>query len=49
MIRKYLQEKATGESEVPGYQAENLTEVVPLRTYVRYTRTDTYEIYDTQE
>ena len=49
MIRKGLQERATRESEVPGYQAVNLTEVVPLHTYVRYTRTDKYEIYDTQE
>ena len=49
MIRKDLQEIATGESELPGYQAENPTEVIPPHTYVRYTRTDTYEIYDTQE
>ena len=59
MIRKYLQERApreserpersTRESELPGYQAENPTEVIPPHTYVRYNRTDTYEIYDTQE
>ena len=50
MIRKDLQERATRESELPGYQAENPTEVIPPHTYVRYTRTDTtYEIYDTQE
>ena len=49
MIRKYLQERATRESELPGHQAENPTEVIPLHTYVRCTRTDTYEIYDTQE
>ena len=49
MIRKYLQERATRESELPGYQAENPTEVIPPHAYVRYARTDTYEIYDTQE
>ena len=49
MIRKDLQERATRESELPGYQAENPTEVIPPHTYVRCTRTDTYEIYDTQE
>ena len=49
MIRKDLQEKATRESELRGYQAENPTEVIPSHTYVRYTRTDTYEICDTQE
>ena len=49
MIRKYPQERATRESELPGYQAENTTEEIPPRTYVRYTRTDTYEVYDTQE
>ena len=49
MIRKYLQERATRESELPGYQAENPTEVISPHTYVRYTRTDTYEIYDVQE
>ena len=49
MIRKHLQERDTRENELPGYQAENPTEVIPLHTYARYTRTDTYEIYDTQE
>ena len=50
MIRKDLQERATRESELPGYQAENPTEVIDQHTYVlRYTGTDTYEIYDTQE
>ena len=49
MIRKYLQERAIRESELPGYQAENPTEGISPHTYVRYTRTDTYEIYDTQE
>ena len=57
MIRKDLQERATRESELrgikrriqPGYQAGNPTEVIPPRTYVRYTRTDIYEIYDTQK
>ena len=49
MIRKDLQERATRESELPGYLVENPTEVIPPRTYVRCTRTDTYEIYDTQE
>ena len=49
MTRKYLQERATRESELPGYQAENPAEVIPPHTYVRYIRTDTYEIYDTQE
>ena len=49
MIRKDLQERATRESELPGYQAENPTEVIPPHTCVRYTRTDTYKIYDTQE
>ena len=47
--RKDLQERATRESELPEYLAENLTGVIPPHTYVRYTRTDTYEIYDTQE
>ena len=49
MIRKDLQERVTPNSELPGYQAENPTEGIPPHTYVRYTRTDTYEIYDTQE
>ena len=49
MIRKDLQERATRERELTGYQAENPTEVIPPHTYVRYTRIDTYEIYDTQE
>ena len=49
MTRTDLQERATRESELPGYQAENPTEVISPHTYVRYTRTDTYEIYDTQE
>ena len=58
MIRKYLQERATRdselperatrESELPGSQVENPTEVIPPHTYVSYTQTDTYEIYDTQ-
>ena len=47
MIRKDLQERATRERELPGYQAENPKEVIPPHTYARYTRTDTYEIYDT--
>ena len=59
MIRKDLQERATRESglperatresELPGYQAENPTDVIPPHTYVRYTRTDACEIYDTQK
>ena len=49
MIRKDLQERATRESEIPGYQAENPMEEIPPNTYVRYTRTGTYEIYDKQE
>ena len=49
MIRNDLQDRATLESELPGYQAENSTEEIPSHTYVRYTRTDTYEIFDTQE
>ena len=49
MIRNDLQEKATRESELPRYQAESSTEVISPHTYVRYTGTDTYEIYDTQE
>ena len=49
MVRKDLQERATRESELPGYQAENPTEVIPPYTYVRCTRTDTCEMYDTQE
>ena len=49
MIRKYLQKRATRESKLPGYQAENTTEEIPPHTYVRYTRADTYEIYDTRE
>ena len=49
MIRNDLQERATRESELPGHQAENPTEVICPYTYVRYTRADTYEIYDTQE
>ena len=48
-IRKYLQERATRESDLPGYHAKNPTEIVPPHTYARYTRTDTYEVYDTQE
>ena len=35
MIRNDLQERSTRESELPGYQAENPTEVIPPRTYVR--------------
>ena len=49
MIRIDPQERATRKSEPPEYQAENPTEVIPPQTYVRYTLTDTYEIYDTQE
>ena len=50
MIRKDVQESATRESELPGCQAENPAEVFPPHTYVRYTRSDTYnDIYDTQE
>ena len=45
MIRKDIQEKATRESKISRYQAENPTEVIPPHTYVRYT----YEICDTQE
>ena len=37
MIRKDLQERATRESKLPGYKAENPTEVIPPHTYVRYT------------
>ena len=47
MIRKDLQEPH--ESEVPGCQAENAIEVIPPHKHVRYTRTDIYDIYDTQE
>ena len=49
MMRNDLQERATRESDLPGYQAENPTKVISPQIYVRYTRTDTYEIYDTQE
>ena len=49
MIRNDLQKGATRESELHEYQAENPTEAIPPHTYVRYTRTETYEIYDTQE
>ena len=49
MIRKDVQERATRKSELPRYQAENPTDVIPQHTYVRYTRTDTYEMYNTQE
>ena len=41
MIRKELQERATRESKLPIYQAEDPTDVIPPHTYVRYTRTDT--------
>ena len=37
MIRKDLQERATQESELRGYQAENPTEVIPPHAYVHYT------------
>ena len=49
MIWKDLQERATRESGLPGCQAENPTEIIPPHAYVCCTRTDTYEIYDTQE
>ena len=49
VIQKKTQVRATRESELPGYQAMNLTEVIPPHTYVRYTRTDTYEVNVTQE
>ena len=49
MIRKYLQERATRDSKLPGYQSENPTDVIPPHTFIRYTRTDAYEINDTQE
>ena len=49
MIRNDLRDRATRESELPKYQAEKPTEEIPPHTYVRYTRTDTYEIFDTQE
>ena len=49
IIRNDPQGRATRESGLPGYQAENPTEVIPPHTYVRYTRTDTYEAHDTQE
>ena len=42
MIRNDLHERATRESELPAYQAENPTEVISPHTYARYTRTDTY-------
>ena len=48
-VRNVLQDRATQESELPGYQAEKPADVNPPHTYVRYTRTDKYEIYDTQE
>ena len=48
MIREDLQESASRESELPGSHAENSTEVISPQTYVRYTRTDTHEIFDTQ-
>ena len=41
-----LQERAPREGELPGYQAENLTEVIHPHTYVPYTRSDTCEMYD---
>ena len=37
MVQEDLPERATWESELPGYQAGNPTEVIPPHTYVRYT------------